>query len=264
MSARPAVFAMLAFGAFAIPVSRIAPPPTKYHFDLKAETTVDLSVVGGPTQQTNVGINAWVVMSLSDSGGGRVIHAIVDSLKAETTLPQITLATADSAKGGMIHGFLDPSGRVKALVSKPPANALLASVQGIINGLFPRMKGGAKPGDKWMDTTEISNPGEGNHTTVALIISYTADAMETVAGVPALKVTATSTSKVTGTMDNPMAGPMEVEGAGTGGGTFYIGTDGRFLGGTLASTINQQLKVAGAPAPIPVKTVQRLTVTAIP
>lgn len=263
MSARPAVFASLLVGAFVLPLSHSAPSATKYHFDLQAETVVDLSVFGQPQQVTTIDLKAWVGVTLSDSAGGKVVHAIVDSLKAVTTLPAVTTATADSAKGGMIHGFVDPSGRVKSLASTPAANQLLAMVRGIVNGIFPRIKSGVKAGDKWVDTTDVNNTGEGNNTKARLAIEYTAGAMEAVAGVPALAVTATSTSVVTGTIDNPMTGTMEVEGTGKGGGTFYVGTDGRFLGGSLSSTIDQKFKITGAPSLLPVKVTQKLTVTAI-
>lgn len=263
MWVRSSLLASLVLTPLALPSTPRAASTTRYRFDLKVETTVDLSVVGAPTQVTNLGLNAWVGMTLSDSAGGKVVHVIVDSLKVDTTIPQITPATIDSAKGGMIHGWVDPTGHIKNLTSKPAGNPLLSSVQGVVNALFPRVKAGAKAGDHWIDTTEVSNSGEGNNTKVKLILNYSADGAETVAGMPATKVTASSTSTITGTMENPMAGTMEVEGNGTGTGNFSIGADGRFLGGTLASTIDQRLKVAMAPAPIPVKTIQSLTVTLI-
>jgi hypothetical protein len=261
MSVRSTMLASLALMPFALPATPPAASTTRYRFDLKVETTVDLSVVGAPTQVTNLGLNAWVVMTLSDSAGGKVVHVIVDSLKVDTTIPQITPATIDSAKGGMVHGWVDPTGHIKNVTGTPSGNPLLASVQGVVNALFPRVKAGTKAGDHWVDTTEVSNSGEGNNTKVKLVLNYAAEGNETVAGLPATKVTASSTSTVSGTMENAMAGTMEVEGNGTGTGTFSIGTDGRFLGGTLASTIDQRLKVAMAPAPIPVKTIQSLTVT---
>jgi hypothetical protein len=85
-----------------------------------------------------------------------------------------------------------------------------------------------------------------------------------VAGIRATKISSRYTSTVTGTMENPMSGTMQVEGTGTGTGSYYIGPDGRYLGGTSTTNVDQKLKMAMAPAPIPVKTVQTLTVTLIP
>ncbi len=263
MSVHSTLLGSLALVPFLLPNTTPAASTTRYRFDLKVETTVDLSVVGAPTQITNLGLSAWVVMTLSDSAGGKVVHVIVDSLKTETNIPQITSATIDSAKGGMVHGFVDPTGHIKKVTATPSGNPLLASVQGVVNALFPRVKAGTKPGDHWVDTTEVNNASEGNNTTVKLILNYSTEGNETVAGVPGIKVSASSTSTVTGTMENAMAGTMEVEGNGTGTGMFYVGADARFLGGVLSSTIDQRLKVAMAPAPIPVKTTQSLTVTLI-
>lgn len=264
MPVRPAVFASLAIGLLALPRADSVPSTTKYYLELKSEQVVDLSVFSQPSQVTTLELKAWVTTTLTDSAGGKVVHVIVDSLRAVSSAPQITAATADSAKGGMVHGFVDPAGRVKNLTSRPSANHLLTAVQGIINGTFPRMKGGAKTGDRWTDTTEIVSTEGGNNTTVKLALSYTAAGTETVAGQPATKVTATSTSVVTGTVENPMAGTMTVEGTGVGGGTFWVGADGRFLGGDLASTLDQKLTITNAPAPVPVKVTQQLKVTALP
>lgn len=264
MSSRPAVFASFVLGLLALPPANPAPSTVKYLLDLKAENVVDLSVFGQPTQVTTVDLKAWVAVTLTDSAGGKVVHVIVDSLKVASTAPQLTPATADSAKGGMIHGFVDPSGKVKKLTARPAGNPLLTSVQGIVNGIFPRMKSGAKVGDRWTDTTEIVNDEAGNNTTVKLMLNYTAGDAETVAGMPATKVIATSTAVVSGTMDNPMAGTMGVEGTGTGGGTFWVGADGRFLGGDLSSTLDHKLTITGAPAPVPLKVTQQLKVTALP
>ena len=264
MSARPAVFASLAVGLLALPRADSAPYTTKYHFDLKSEQVVDLSGFGQPNQVTTLDLKAWVAITLTDSAGGKVVHVIVDSLRAASSAPQITAATGDSAKGAMVHGFVDPTGRVKHLSSRPSGNTLLIAIQGIVNGIFPRMKSGAKAGETWMDTTDIVSSEGGNNTTVKLTLNYTAGGTETVAGLPAIKVTATSASVVTGTMENPMAGTMGVEGTGAGGGTFWVGADGRFLGGDLASTLNEKLTITGAPSPVPVKVTQQLKVTVLP
>jgi hypothetical protein len=264
MSARSAVFASLALGVLVLRPADPARSTTKHYFELKSEQVVDLSVFSQPNQVVTLDLKAWVATTLTDSAGGKVVHVIVDSLRAISSAPQFTPAMADSAKGGMVHGFVDPSGRVKNLTSTPAANQLLIAVQGIVNGIFPRIKKGANAGDRWTDTTEIVNKEGGNNTTIKLMLNYTAAGTETVAGVPAIKVTATSTSVISGTAENAMAGTMVVEGTGVGNGTFWIGADGRFLGGDLSSTLDQKLTITGAPAPIPVKVTQQLKVTALP
>jgi hypothetical protein len=263
MSARPVVFASFALGLLVFPGGSVVPSTTKYLFDLKSEQVIDLSVFSQPTQIVNLDMKAWVTMTMTDSAGGKVLHVVVDSAQATSNAPQVTAASADSIRGGTVHGFVDPSGRVKNLSSKPAGNTLIQAVQGIINGIFPRIKSGAKAGDVWSDTTDIANKEGGNNTTVKLSLNYTAGGTETVAGLPATKVTASSTSVVVGTMENPAVGTMGVEGTGTGGGTFWVGADGVFLGGDLSSTLNQKLTITGAPSTVPVKVTQQLKVTVL-
>ena len=263
MSVRPALLACLALGVAVGPVSRHSATTTKYRIDTKSQSTIDLTAFGQPPQEQNVGLVTWVTVTLTDTTGGRVLHVVVDSLKYQGTLP-IEQAALDSVKGATLHGLLDPAGRVKNLTANPGSNLILAQVHGVMNGFFPRQKAGAKAGDMWTDTTEVANTTGGANTKIRVQTSYTAGGSEMIAGVRATKITSSYTSPVTGTMENPMAGTMDVEGTGTGTGSYYIGPDGRYLGGTSTTNVDQKLKMAMAPAPIPVKTVQTLTVTLIP
>lgn len=255
-------FAVLMLAGAGAPV----PPPTvttKFRIESKNHTSVDLSMFGQPNQEGDVNITAWIRLTLSDTTGGRIVHIVVDSAKLDGVSP-LTQASADSAKGGTIHGVLEGGARPKSLASVPASNPVLAEIQGIVNGMFPKIKPGAGPGDTWSDSSDVTNSGGGQQTKTVFAMQYTAGEKETVAGMPAMKITATTNSKISGTLDNPQMGTMEMEGQGTGTASFSTGADGRFLGGTLASTINTQVKAAMAPAPIPVKSVRSVTVTLLP
>jgi hypothetical protein len=191
-----------------------------------------------------------------------VLHVVVDSLKYDGTIP-VEAAALDSVKGATLHGLVEPSGRIKNLTANPTTSLVLAQIHGVMNGFFPRLKTGLKGGDTWTDTSEVANTTGGANTKIKMQTSYTAGGSEMVAGVKATKISSSYTSTVTGTMENPMAGTMEVEGTGIGTGSYYVGPDGRYLGGTSTTNVDQKLKMAMAPAPIPVKTVQTLTVTLI-
>ena len=261
MTYSTAALATLAVAVASAPPMPRAATTTKYHLSAKVDQTVDLSVFGAPNQVTNQTLDAWVVVTLTDSAGGRVVHAILDSAKAESNAPGADPAAAAAAKGAMIHGFQDPQGRVKNLTASMPSNPVAASVAGAVNGLFPRVRPGAKAGASWVDTTEVPNPGEGNNTTIRLVTTYAAGAPESVGSLAGMRVNATSTSTISGTMTNPQAGTMDVDGVGAGSGSFVVASDGRFLGGTVSSSQELKLKVAMAPNPIPVKVVQSLVVT---
>ena len=111
------------------------------------------------------------------------------------------------------------------------------------------------------DTTEVSNNTGGNNTLAKVFTSYTAGGQETIAGMPAMKVEATTRSTTTGTLDSPMTGTMEVEGTGAGTSTLFIGANGRLLGVNSSSTIDQTLKMSMVPTPVPVKTTQTVIIT---
>lgn len=235
---------------------------TKYKLEIKAETTIDLAAFGQGVQTQTANLTAWLNVTLRDSVGGKGVHVLVDSVTYAGTAP-VAPESLDSAKRAIVRGFVDASGKVKNLTATPDNSLIVGQVQGMINSFFPRIKAAAKAGESWIDTTEVKNAAGGNNTNVTLITSYTAGAGETVAGVRALKVNSSTKSTISGTLENPMAGTMEVEGTGTGTGTLFIGADGRFLGGSSSSSIDQKLKVSMAPTPIPVKTVQTVVVTVI-
>jgi hypothetical protein len=263
MSIRTAVVASFALAMLPTPAIRNAAVTTRYRVESKNETTVDLSGFGAPSQQQNFTVVSWIAVTVSDTTGGRIVHVVVDSMTYTGTIPLLSQATADSAKGGTVHGIVDLGGRLKNLTAQPQ-NLLLADVQGALYGFFPRVKGGAKTGDVWSDTVEVTSNVNGANVKSTFWINYTSTGQESVAGVTALKLSATSSANVTGTLENPQMGSMEVEGKITGTSTGMLGPDGRYLGGTSNSTADQKLKSAMAPGPIPVKTVRTTTVTFLP
>jgi len=246
------------------PKPAAAPITTHYRIETKTETTVDLSGVGQPNQQVNLGIVSWIAVTLSDTTGGKVVHVVVDSLKYDGGAPQLTQASVDSARGGTLHAFLDATGHIQNIVAHPAENAFLSDVQGVIHSFFPKVRAGAKAGDTWVDTVEVNNNQNGSNITSKFTINYTAGDHSTISGVQAIKLSAKSSATMSGTAQNPMGGPMEVEGTVNGSSESYIGADGRYLGGNSSATSNQLLKVAMAPAPIPVKTLRTVTVSVIP
>lgn len=235
---------------------------TKYKLDVKAETTVDLSGVGGPVQNTTANLSVWMALTTSDSARGKAVRVRIDSLAFDGTAP-VPKESVDSVRGAEILGFVDPSGKFE-VVKSTLDHALLSQVQGMTHSFFPRVKAGASRGDSWIDTSTVRNQSGGSNTTVVLVTTFTSEGSEAVSGIPAVKLGTRSTSTVSGTMENPMAGTMEVEGGGTTTGTMFVAADGRFLGGNSTTTMDQRLKVSMAPAPIPVKTVQRVVVTVVP
>lgn len=260
MSFRPAVFASFLLGTLPAITAR-STDPTRYRLESKTETTIDLSAFGQPAQDQVLGLTAWFGMSFSDTTGGRIVRVVVDSAKLEGTLP-LGPESADSAKGGIVTGFLDATGHIKNLTSTPAASLVMGQIQAVIGSvMFPRAHPGMKVGDAWVDTMETTNTSNGANLKTRASVNYTAGIAESVAGEGGTRLNADLAITVSGTLENPMAGTMETSGSGTGKASFVIGSTGRVLAGNATSTINQSLKMAMAPAPIPVKTAQAITVT---
>ena len=245
------------------PVTGVAPASitTKYRLEVKAETTLDLSAVGGPVQNTTANLAVWMAMTTTDSARGKAVRVHIDSVMFDGTAP-IPKESVDSVRGTEIRGFIDGNGEVEVLNSTLD-HALLSQVQGMTHSFFPKVKPGAARGDSWIDTSTVKNQSGGSNTTVVLVTTFTSEGPEAVSGIPAVKLGTKSLSTVTGTMENPMAGTMEVSGGGSTTGTMFVGADGRFLGGNSTTNMDQKLKLSMG-AQIPVKTVQRVTVTVLP
>lgn len=253
--------ALLALGT-GTPVTPAEPTTTRYKIELKSETTIDLSVLGAPVQVQTVNLSAWMMVRLADSAGGRSLFVKVDSMLFDGTAP-VTRESLDSVKGAEVRGFVNRSNQLSNLTVTPSSSMLAGQVQGLMHNFFPRMKTGAKVGETWLDTTTVRDETGGNNTTTVVVTNYTAGGVETQAGVAAVKLATKGTSTVTGTLESPATGTMELEGNGTSTGTVFVGPDGRLLGITSSANHDQRVKLSMAPALIPVKTVQTVIVTVI-
>ena len=69
-------------------------------------------------------------------------------------------------------------------------------------------------------------------------------------------------SSIAGTQPTP-GGPARIEGTGTGKGSYYLGSDGKYLGGTWQH--HSSLKISGsfAPEPLPITITQKTKVTTL-
>src|SRR5262249_21436635 len=137
-------------------IPHAAPVTTRYRVETKTETTVDLSGLGQPNQQVNLGVVSWIAVTVSDTAGGKELHVVVDSLKYDGGAAQLTQASVDSARGGTLHAFLDAKSHVQNIVTRPADNVFLADVQGVIHSFFPKVSAAAKAGDTWVDTVEVT------------------------------------------------------------------------------------------------------------
>lgn len=249
----------VAAGVFGLSLS--APEPIKYRIDQRVESRIDLSAFGQGEQVQSQALVWFMSMSYSDSAGGTIMHAVLDSAQVDLGMMPVPQGSIDSLKGTVFHGWMDASGRVHSLtVSRP--SALASQVEGALKSFHPRLKAAAKSGETWVDTLDVDTKTPQMATKTRTISNYTMGGSETVDGVVAAKVDATFTSSQTGTMETP-AGAADLEGKSSGTASFLMGKNGRYLGGKSVSTGEATISGSFAPAAIPVKTSSTTTVSVI-
>jgi hypothetical protein len=98
--------------------------------------------------------------------------------------------------------------------------------------------------------------------TVRRVSAYKASANEIRGTRKAVRITEDFTSSVAGTQPTP-SGPARIEGNGSGKAAYYVGTDGRYLGGDWQQQSSLKISGSFAPQPLPITIVQKIKVTAI-
>lgn len=235
---------------------------TRYLIESKTQQDVDLTVAGGGKQTTNINQLAILSITLTDTAGGKVMHAVVDSVTVESPAPDIA-ATVAKAKGAWIHGLVDSWGRTTVVASSADSNDVVAQLKPTLSRFFPVVKPGTKQGDSWVDTANVSIKSTNQALKTLRISTYTHAGTATWGGVTATRFDATSATSGAGTIENPMAGTMELELTATGTESSYVAADGTYLGGESKSGGDSKIRAAMLPDAIPVKSTSTTTVAVI-
>ena len=245
--------------ALMIPVAG-APSTTKYRIDQSLSQEVDATAAGGAKQRMVFNTSSFVTVSLSDSAGGKVMRVVIDSLRGDSAVP-IPAAVLDSARGAEFHGFLQRSGEFSGL-EPSGSNSTARQIQGLLSDFFRWTKPGMKLGDSWVDTTAKTNGTGTDSVTVRRVSTYKAASSESRNARKALRITEDFISSVTGTQPTPN-GPARIEGSGSGKGSYYVASDGHYLGGDWQQQSSLAISGSFAPKPLPIVIVQKTKVTVI-
>jgi hypothetical protein len=132
----------------------------------------------------------------------------------------------------------------------------------LVSDFFPWARAGLKVGDQWSDTSAHTSGTGSDSVTVRRISAYKAAANEVRNSRKAVRVTQDYTSSVSGTQPTPQ-GPARIEGSGTGTGSYYVGPDGLYLGGSWQQQSSLTISGSFAKQPLPVTIVQKTTVTTL-
>ena len=240
-----------------LPVTDWAPITTRYRIDQSLAQEIDATAAGGAKQSISFHTSSFITVILADSAGGKVMTVKVDSVRGDSATP-IPPAVLDSARGAEFHGFVERSGKPLGLEPVTGTSAA-AQIQGLLSDFFPWVRSGLKVGDSWTDTTAKVNALGADSVTVRRVSAYKASGSETRHARKAVRVSEEFTSSVAGTQPTP-SGPARIEGSGSGKGSYYVGTDGRYLGGTWQHQSSLKISGSFAPEPLPITIAQTIKV----
>src|SRR6476646_9539602 len=199
--------ALALLALFGIPLGgRSLAVKMRYRIDQTIEQAVDACAIGGGQQEQRFTVSTFLSVTLTDTAGGKVLSAVVDSMRADSA--PVPKAVLDSARGTPFHGLLDSAGHatgVTALRDTP----LAPQLTDVISRLYPGLRAGLKVGDGWTDTTKTSSEVGGGTMTVSRITTYKATGTEARRDGKAVKVETSFTSNVTGTQQTA-AGPAQI------------------------------------------------------
>jgi hypothetical protein len=253
-------FMALTVTGLALPALVYAPTTTKYRIDQSLSQEIDATAAGGAKQKISFTTISFVTVTLADSADGKKIRVVVDSVRGDSATP-IPSSVLDSARGAEFHGYLEKSGKPTGLEPVRGAPAA-AQIQGLLSDFFPWIRAGLKVGDSWSDTTAKTNSEGTDSVTVRRVSAYKAAASETRDSRKAVRVIQDFTSSVAGTQPTPN-GPARIEGTGRGTGAYYVGTDGRYLGGTWQQQSSLKISGSFAPQPLPITISQKTRVSTL-
>lgn len=247
--------------ALATTIGVVATPiaPQRYKIELKGAVEADLSAMGQGKMAGDLGLVAFVTVTMSDSAAGQLAHVVVDSMTVSPNgiLQQqgLDASQGPAAKGAFFHLYV-VNGKVQG-TAKPSmeGNMALGQLAQSVTVLFPgTLKGGLKVGDTFADTATTNTTNEQGTTNNVAITSWTVKGVDG----DALLLDGTSTGKMS--TDGPNAAS-----SGTSKGTRVMTSS--LKGPVKSTTINNSTDMAIIPSgmsdPIPVKNTALITVTQI-
>lgn len=239
-----------------------APITVRYRIESKTEQVVDLSAMGQGSQTTAFSQTAVISITLSDTAGGKIMHAVVDTIGSDAPMPGLAEA-AQKAKGAWLHGYVDQWGRTRITATSADSNDMVTQLKNSLARFFPVVKPGTKEGDSWVDTARVDTKTAQQAMKTITVTTYKRGGSAAHGAETAVRIDAASTTTGAGTMENPMAGTMDVELNDAGTESFYVAADGRYLGGDAKSEGKSLVRTPMAPEAIPVKITRTTTVSII-
>ncbi|HET7023876.1 MAG TPA: hypothetical protein VFI39_01570 [Gemmatimonadales bacterium] len=263
MLVRPIALAALTVGVLA-GFATDATTTQRYRVDTTNTAELDLTALGGQIQHQGAKLSSFYTVALTDSAIGKALRATLDSVQVDTDSSSSPppAAMADSARGATATAFLSAGG-VLSNLAVATENPLAQQLLPLFQNFYPRMKSTAKVGDKWTDTLDYSTPqGTAGDVHTKVVANWVVTAEEQHDGVKTRKVQSAYSWARNGTM-NGAQGKVSLDGTATGAATYWVAVDGRMVGATMNENAAMTITVEQAPAPIPVKSTNVVTISSV-
>lgn len=223
----------------------------RYKIHQQMDQVVDLSSMGQPEQVVSAGYDVYVTLDVTDSAGGRAVRAAVDSVVPGTGADHPAMAGMLSIYKDLSgSGFVTADGDAEGFVDVDSARG--AQLRGLVDGLFPKLKAGAKAGDTWADTVNTTDTIPTGITTRNSVTNHVAAEGEG----GALKVSSKAAYSVSGVVQ----GGMPLEGRGNTTSEMQVAPGGWVVSATSDDQSDLLIAPPGA-GPIPISNQMVSTIT---
>ncbi|MBP2646446.1 MAG: hypothetical protein H6Q77_70 [Gemmatimonadetes bacterium] len=261
MQARILMAGALFSGALMLPAPPTASITARYKVAQRIQQDVDATALGGGKQGFVVKTTSYVLLTLTDTAGGRSVKVLVDSIHGDSLPPGAPADMLTKATGVTITGFVDPKGKLSNVKASSEAGGLQLS--SLVQQLLPPLRSPLKVGDAWTDTTETSNGVASGTMTTRTVTNFKVTGTEARGAVKASKVDGAFSSSIAGSQETP-GGSADIEGTGTGTSSYFVAPDGKLLGGTSNTTSNLNVTLAAQGATLPLVLSQSVEITPLP
>lgn len=248
----------------AVPASlRYAAGAGRYRMESAVQVTQE---VMGTSQSTALTTTMLISTTLAEDAGNLLLSATVDSIAMTGNAPGIDAAALANSRGRTVRARFTPMGRLIPMAASadsadPVTIQMTRSVRELLGALPPS----TATGTTWTDTLSDANamPGGGGSMTTRSIRQHRVIGWEPRDTRQALHITTSGAFTIAGAGE-VQGTAVQLEGSGNATVERYVSTDGVFLGLTSSDSTNLNVMVTSMGMTIPVRQVQRVTISRIP
>ena len=241
--------------------ARFSYGPFSAQYQISSHTHIEQEFQG-QTQVSNFGLVYFLSVSAADEDGVTRLMMTLDSVP-RLSGPMMSPSAGADAAGTTFTGILSPRGEILDFQASDTANLLVQQLRPGLSRFFPRIPlGGVEALQAWTDSVEHSSHSGGLDIVVEATAQFQANDWGDRHGIRALSVGSDTDYVLSG---GGMQGGSEItiNGTGVSHGGFFLGADGRFLGGASADTAHTSAFIAAMGTDVPILQIRFDTVAVV-